>query len=187
MTEIDPSTGQSIPAPRRNGSGASARPEEPSLGESLDEAKGELKAKAQEARANLKAKAEEARAAASERLAQAKSKASELATTAQQKASEGGKAAVAHVRAHPVRSALIAGAAAGVAVGVVMALRQNHTRKLAARTAKSFWRDYGKILLPLATALAVPAKAAQDAAPGLMAKGAKIAKAMPDRLSRVLH
>jgi ElaB/YqjD/DUF883 family membrane-anchored ribosome-binding protein len=177
------------PSPRRNGSGASASPahtEEPTLGERLDEAGGELKTRAQKARTELKARAEEARAAAGARLAQARTKAGELAHTAQEKAAEGGKAAVAHVRAHPVRSALIAGVTVGVAVGVAMALRHNRTQKLAAQTAKSFWRDYGKMLLPLATALAVPAKAAGEAAPGIVAKGRQLAKGVPG-LGRVLH
>lgn len=180
-------TSQPIPS-RRNGSGATSMSRvEPSLGERLDTATGEIETKAQQARAQLKAKAEEARTAAADRLAQARMKAGELAATAKEKATEGGKATVAHVRAHPVRSALIAGAAAGAAVGIALVLRQNHTRKLAARTAKSFWHDYGKILMPLAAALAVPAKAAQDAAPGIVAKGRELARSGADRIHRVLH
>jgi|GEM_PF-6493155 len=147
-----------------------------------------------EARRQLKERASEIRKVAGERLERARTKAAALAHTAGEKATEAGKGAVTHVRAHPVRSAVIAAGAVGAAVAVAMLVRNNRSRHIAAKTAKHFWSDYGKILMPLAAALAVPAKAAADEAPKLAHRGSKLLSrlpnrlsGLPDRLSRALH
>ncbi len=140
-----------------------------------------------EARAKLKARASEIRKAAAERLEQARVKAGELAHTAGEKATAAGKGAVTHAKAHPVQTALIGAAAVGAAIGVAIAVRNNRSRHIAATTAKHFWSDYGKILLPLATALAVPTKAVADEAPRLADRASKFASSLSPRIAKYLH
>ena len=167
-TEFEKNAGSS--APRRTANGAT------DSAERLDQAKQQLKVKA-----------EEVRLAATERLGQAKVKAAALAQDAKVKASAASQTAVAHAKAHPVQTAVIAAGAVGAAVGLAVMMRNNRSRNIAARTAKSFWSDYGKILLPLATALAVPSKAIADRTPKLASQGSKFAAALPKSLSRHFH